>query len=77
MFYQAVGLPFGWAPAPAIFTKLARQVLTAVRYPQKITWPAHVILRDEMVEIGQSFVTAYLDDILAIGSTFAATALLV
>lgn len=32
-FYEAVGLPFGWAPAPAIFTKFVRQILSAVRYP--------------------------------------------
>lgn len=23
-FYEAVGLPFGWSPAPAVFTKFVR-----------------------------------------------------
>ena len=27
------GLPFGWAPAPGVFTKFARNLLEAVRNP--------------------------------------------
>ena len=30
---MAIGLPFGWAPAPGIFTKFIKQVLIAVRNP--------------------------------------------
>lgn len=36
IFYEAVGLPFGWSPAPAIFTKFVKQVLNAIRYPMQI-----------------------------------------
>ena len=35
-YFIAVGLPFGWAPAPGVFTKFVRQALNAMRYPGKI-----------------------------------------
>ena len=34
---MAIGLPFGWAPAPGVFTKFIRQVLNVIRYPNMIT----------------------------------------
>ena len=36
-FFQARGLPFGWAPAPGVFTKFVRQVLAALRNPSRIS----------------------------------------
>jgi hypothetical protein len=33
---MALGLPFGWSPAPGVFTKFIRQVLAALRNPQRI-----------------------------------------
>lgn len=33
---MAVGLPFGWAPAPIAFTKFIRQILRAIRSPSII-----------------------------------------
>lgn len=36
VFYECVGLPFGWNGSPAAFTKFLRPVLAAVRSPSKI-----------------------------------------
>lgn len=36
VFYIARGLPFGWAPAPGIFTKFIKEVLNVIRRPHII-----------------------------------------
>ncbi len=33
---MAIGLPFGWAPAPGIFTKFLKEVLKVLRDPMRI-----------------------------------------
>lgn len=34
---MAIGLPFGWAPAPGVFTKFLKEVITAIRRPEIIS----------------------------------------
>lgn len=71
-----MGLPFGWSPAPAIFTKFVRQILHALRYPLSIQHTLPCIIRDKFFELGDYFVTAFLDDILGIGCSYDETKLL-
>lgn len=65
-FYQAIGLPFGWSPAPGCFTKFIKQILNALRNPSMITSPLHWIIRDQASELGHYFVSGFLDDLLGI-----------
>lgn len=65
-----MGLPFGWAPAPAIFTKFMRPLLGALRNPHVIRSPESWLIFTQAQNLGEYFVSAYLDDLIgmAVGS---------
>lgn len=66
---MAKGLPFGWAPAPGIFTKFIRQVLNLLRHP-KMAGHHGLLIRQIYDQIGDFFVTAFLDDLLALANSY-------
>lgn len=72
---MAIGLPFGWAPAPGIFTKFIRQALNAIRYPGKICRP-DLLLCKNFKAFGEYLASAFLDDLIMIGTAFERTMLL-
>ncbi len=56
----------GWSPAPGVFTKFIRQVLAALRYPNRIHSPDWLIKR-HYADLAPYYVSAFLDDILGLG----------
>lgn len=72
---MALGLPFGWAPAPGVFTKFLKETITALRTPYLIKgndWE----IKNSFLSFGDYLVTAFLDDMLAIATSYTCTKLL-
>lgn len=64
-FFVAIGLPFGWAPAPGIFTKFLKEVVNILRRPHTISrgdWQ----IKNNYHLFGDYLVTTFLDDLLAV-----------
>ena len=75
--YRHVGLPMGWLLSPMIFTKFMRPVISFLRCPSLLhpSWHQLAVFR-VLQTIGPSFISMYLDDLLALLASAAdATAL--
>ena len=67
MLYQHVGLPMGWLLLPMVFTSFMRPAITFLHCPAllHLSWrwlPIYPVLR----ALGPTFVSMYLDDLLAL-----------
>ncbi len=61
--YKCVGLPFGWAPSPGVFTKFMKQIVNALRNPINIVGDRFMIKSYNHMLVDK-FMSAFIDDML-------------